>query len=282
MEQITKLDTIYYNGKPDGIRSIRKLTSTITTYVVPRALLFEAKRITGITNPGIYFLVGDSNGNNVNSIYVGQTNRGIIRMDDHKYRKDFWTKAILFLSDRKTFTLDMISGLEEYAIKVTRQCNKYDVLNDVNPKYLIDEYDMCVIKEIFNEIKFIMATLGYSLEDADSQDEIEKKNKGKYYLHRNGLEAYGIYDSETFVVLSGSTINLNSSKNISKNIEMLRENLKKQNDIIFKNGKWILKKDISFTSPSTAACFVIGNSANGWIEWKNDRNMTLDELLRNK
>ena len=30
-----KLETIYYNGQPDGIRSIRRNLSTMTTYVFP-------------------------------------------------------------------------------------------------------------------------------------------------------------------------------------------------------------------------------------------------------
>ena len=52
-----KLETIYYNGQPDGIRSIRRHLSTITTYVIPRPLLSEAKKISGITRPGIYYLL---------------------------------------------------------------------------------------------------------------------------------------------------------------------------------------------------------------------------------
>lgn len=38
-----KLETIYHNGQPDGIRSIRRNLSTMTTYVIPRPLLSEAK-----------------------------------------------------------------------------------------------------------------------------------------------------------------------------------------------------------------------------------------------
>ena len=36
-----KLETIYHNGQPDGIRSIRRSLSTMTTYVIPRPLLSE-------------------------------------------------------------------------------------------------------------------------------------------------------------------------------------------------------------------------------------------------
>ena len=38
-----KLEIIYHNGQPDGIRSIRRNLSTMTTYVIPRPLLSEAK-----------------------------------------------------------------------------------------------------------------------------------------------------------------------------------------------------------------------------------------------
>ena len=38
-----KLEIIYHNGKPDGIRSIRRHLSTMTTYVIPRPLLSEVK-----------------------------------------------------------------------------------------------------------------------------------------------------------------------------------------------------------------------------------------------
>ena len=58
-----KLETIYHNGQPDGIRSIRRNLSTMTTYVIPRPLLSEAKNISGITRPGIYYLINESDDN---------------------------------------------------------------------------------------------------------------------------------------------------------------------------------------------------------------------------
>ena len=107
-----KLETIYHNGQPDGIRSIRRSLSTMTTYVIPRPLLSEAKNITGINRHGIYYLINESEDNRIAQIYIGQTRNGILRLDDHNRSKDFWNKAIMFLAESKTFTLDMISGLE--------------------------------------------------------------------------------------------------------------------------------------------------------------------------
>ena len=78
-----KLETIYYNGQPDGIRSIRRHLSKITTYVIPRPLLSEAKKISGITRPGIYYLINENDENKIAQIYIGQTRNGVARLDDH-------------------------------------------------------------------------------------------------------------------------------------------------------------------------------------------------------
>ena len=58
-----KLEIIYHNGQPDGIRSIRRHLSTMTTYVIPRPLLSEAKKLTGINRPGIYYLISENDDN---------------------------------------------------------------------------------------------------------------------------------------------------------------------------------------------------------------------------
>lgn len=160
-----KLEIIYHNGQPDGIRSIRRHLSTMTTYVIPRPLLSEAKKLTGINRPGIYYLISETDDNKIAQIYVGQTRNGVSRLDDHNRSKDFWNKAIMFLADNKTFSLDMISGLEAYAIGKAIASKRYKVENTVNPKYEIDEYDLPLIEEVYEEIKFIMATQGYKMEN---------------------------------------------------------------------------------------------------------------------
>lgn len=80
-----KLEIIYHNGQPDGIRSIRRYLSTMTTYVIPRSFLSEAKKITGISRPGIYYLIRETDDNKIAQIYVGQTRNGVERLDDHTH-----------------------------------------------------------------------------------------------------------------------------------------------------------------------------------------------------
>lgn len=270
-----KLEIIYHNGQPDGIRSIRRHLSTMTTYVIPRPLLSEAKKLTGINRPGIYYLISENDDNKIAQIYVGQTRNGVSRLNDHNRSKDFWNKAIMFLADSKTFSLDMTSGLETYAINKASESKRYKVENTVNPKYEVDEYDLPLIEEVYEEIKFIMATQGYKMENSKSA----KNEANTLHTTRNGVHAFGLYDGENFEVLEGSEVDI-SRKCHSDNVEKQRHTAIQNGNIASVNGKYKLTVSVSFTSPSSAAMFVLGGSTNGWVEWKNKDGKTLDELFR--
>lgn len=219
-----KLEIIYRNGKPDGIRSICKNLSTMTTYVIPRSLLTEAKSISGINRPGNCYLINESDDNKIAQICVGQTRNGVGRLDNHSRQKDFWNKAIMFLTESKTFTLDMISGLEKFAIIKAQESKRFKVENTVVPKYEIDEYDLFSVEEIYEEIRFIMATLGYKMNDAK-----QGRNQADI-LHttRNGIAAFGVYDREKFEVLEGAEIDMSRKCNFDA--------MEKQRQVALANG----------------------------------------------
>lgn len=270
-----KLEIIYYNGQPDGVRSVRRHLSTITTYVIPRPLLSEAKKISGITRPGIYYLINENDENKIAQIYIGQTRNGVTRLDDHNRSKDFWNKAIMFLADNKTFSLDMISGLEEYAIIKAHEAKRYKVENSVKPKYEIDEYDLPSIEEVYDEIQFVMATLGYKMNDAQ-----QTRNEAEiFHTTRNGITAYGIYSGDKFQVLEDSEINIAKPVSLPK-YNRQREELLQKGDITVNGKKYILNVILEFNTPSGASDFVLGGSTNGWMEWKNKNGKTLDEIYR--
>lgn len=269
-----KLETIYHNGQPDGIRSIRRNLSTMTVYVIPRPLLAEAKTISGINRPGIYYLINENDDNKIAQIYVGQTHNGILRLDDHNRSKDFWNKAIMFLADNKTFSLDMISGLEKFAIIKVQESKRYKVENTVVPKYEIDEYDMASVEEIYDEIQFIMGTQGYKMDNVKSST-----SSDIFHTTRNGISALGIYDGEKFQVLEGSQININKPVHLAR-YNKQRAELLASGEISQVDGKYFLNITIEFNTPSGASDFVLGGSTNGWVEWKNSEGKTLNEIFR--
>ena len=63
---------------------------------------------------------------------------------------------------------------------------------------------------------------------------------------------------------------------------------KKRNAIIAamskptKDGFWDLQQDYVLKSPSTAASYCAGRSANGWAHWINDEGQSLDDIYRSE
>ena len=45
-----------------------------------------------------------------------------------------------------------------------------------------------------------------------------------------------------------------------------------------KSNGFVMKRDALCDSPSAAASFVLGRSANGWLEWKDESTRTLKEV----
>lgn len=267
------LKTFYYDGKPDGIRWIKRELSPITAYIIPRALYLKAKKVKGIERPGVYFLLAENEDGVVTKMYIGQTELGISRLDDHNKKKDWWNKAILFLADKDTFNKSIIADIENYAIKMANDSQKYVLDNNVILQSEIDEFQMTTVKEAYSEILFVMGTQGYSLEDN------EKSGIDTYHTTRNGITAYAVYGSEVFLLLAGSEIDMTKPATL-ESYNVKRKALQDQGYIVIENGKSILKKDLEFRKPSGASDFVLGGSTNGWVEWKNQNGETLDKVIR--
>ena len=112
------------------------------------------------------------------------------------------------------------------------------------------------MEEFIDYAKVIMGTLGHKLFEPISKRDEKKKDGAivisdddvRLHLERTiknvgKVEASGIQTAEGFVVLKG-----------------------------------ILQEDMLFTSPSYAAMFVIGKSANGLTSWRTEDGQTLKSL----
>ena len=82
------------------------------------------------------------------------------------------------------------------------------------------------------------------------------------------MEADGIQTSEGFVVSRGSHISPIDDDTVPA---VIKERRKKAP--VDKQG--VLQEDMLFSSPSYAAMFVIGKSANGLTSWKTEDGKTL-------
>ena len=267
----------YMDGRPDGVRVCKMRGAPIEAVVIPRPLMGAARKLgEEVRRHCVYFLVGREHDNDTMlKLYVGQSKNGIERLDDHKAKKSFWEVAVMFFGDAFHFDLEIISALEKAAIVGAEASKRYDTTeNKIDPNYKPDVYLKDDVDRYYEIIRFFMGAFGYSL------DPVDNIGPGQWHTKRNGIVAYGNRTPNGFEVLPGSQIDMASEK-IQQSYLKLRQALLKSKDIeTCSDGKYILRKVVTFNTPSGASDFVIGNATNGWLEWINDKGEPLDILRK--
>lgn len=267
--------TFFKDNNPNGVRVCKKAGSVIDAYIIPRRMIKDAKELGDeVYRHGIYFLMDDGNGIAMPKMYAGKTENGIERLCSHKYTKDFWDLAVMFLADDVDFHLDVISALEKFAIDGVVKSNQYESENKIDPKVTVSKYQRQIVERYFADIKFVMSWIGYSLDPVASGD------KGDWHTTRNGVVAYGRYSSSNFDVLPGSQVNMSKAVNCDAYNKLRKQLI--DAGLLIQTGKGVftLKKVVPFKTPSGASDFVLGGSTNGWGEWKNDQGKPLDVLRK--
>lgn len=253
-------------------------------YKIPRTELDKCKDRDDLKQSGVYFLFGMSDQTEKGIVYIGQAGarkngEGILnRLQEHKRNpeKDYWTEAIVFTTSNNSFGPTEISYLENRFCKLAIESNRYEVKNGNDPTQgNITEEKESEMEEFVDYAKVIMGTLGHKLfvpliNKSNFQNStsiaMDMMETIPLYLARTikrigKVEASGIQTSDGFVVCRGSRISSQDDNTIPAVIKERRRNAP-----IDEQG--ILQEDILFSSPSYAAMYVIGKSANGLTSWR--------------
>lgn len=104
---------------------------------------------------------------------------------------------------------------------------------------------------------------------------MEKEKMTLYMISKKAdYKATGIYENGKIKVLKGSKIRKSNIN--TKRVGFVNE-IRNNKDYV--GTDLIVKKDIVFSSPSTAAQFVADTSRNGLLYWRNEKNEKLRDLL---
>ena len=236
---------------------------------------------------GVYFLFCKED-DGTDSVYIGEAEnvkeRLLQHLRDYQAEKEkyYWTTAVIFIG--RDLNKALIRYLENRFVDIARQCKRYLVLTkNTYRNTVMKESQIAVMEEFIDNVRILISVLGYkvlepvnkpaTIEENDG-NEIEKEEI-KLHLERTvkgigKIEADGIRTSEGFVVLNGSHIAPEDDETISAGIK------EKRNKANIVEG--ILQEDVLFSSPSGAAMFVVGKSANGLTSWKNADGITLKDI----
>ena len=285
------------DGDADGRVKCTLANWTGVVYKIPRTDLDKCKERKDLKQSGVYFLFGIDDHTDRPVVYIGQAGarkngEGLLnRLSEHRRNseKDYWKDAVAITTSNNSFGPTEISYLENYFYNLALKVGRYEVKNgnDPTPGNITEEKES-ELQEFIDYTKLIIGTLGYKVFTplVPTHHDVEQKTDQSdgdalVYLKRTikniGLTvtAAGKQTAEGFVVLKGSIISPDeNSKNISSGIRKRRQTAKIENNI--------LQEDVLFDSPSGAADFVVGNSLNGWTEWKSEDGRTLRELENSK
>lgn len=246
---------------------------SLVTVVMPHNLLDLAMSLPNLPKRGVYYLLEENRGV-IRRVYAGQTVKGFSRFASHKAKKTWWNLAILHLDTDQHIDKELLDMLEALQIDHIRSHGDYEADNTNTPHVKIDPYKEERLHALHETILFRMKVLGWDLETCNKQGKHDNSND-RLRIRRKKVSAFGSYNPQTgnFVVHAGSEIlcgkpPLNNKLVSKKRLELFGASKQAQ----------ILKSDTSFSSPSTAAEFVLGGSQNGWDEWVGEDGRKLKEL----
>lgn len=251
-------------------------SSSSIAYKIPRTMLNKCNDNDDFEKAGIYFLFGTDE-NDYPTVYVGQASErkngkgGMQRISEHLKDKNYWKEVIFITHANNILGSTQLCYLENFFYNQTKQAKRYIVLNKVEPvSGNPSEDDILELEDFIYCSKIMIGILGHKVFEKLSES-YPKKSVLK--IETKSGRGKGYRTSDGFVLLEGSVINGSMVKSCPYNVVILREKYK---DKI--NNKNTTTEDILFSSPSAAACFVTGNSTNGYAAWKDSSNRTLKEI----
>ena len=280
------IELFLVNGTADSLITAELSNWNGKAIKIPRIEVVACNR-EDITQAGVYFLFCKED-DGTDSVYIGEAenvkDRLVQHLRDYQSEKEkyYWNTAVIFVG--RDLNKALIRYLENRFVEIARNCKRYTVLTkNTYRNTVMKESQIAVMEEFVDNVKVLISALGYKVLEAFnkpvlSQENVEKnenKETLKFHLERTiknvgKVIADGNRTSEGFVVLSGSMIASTDDNTIPV---ILKERRAKAN---ITHG--ILQEDMLFSSPSYAAMFVIGKSANGQTSWKTEEGRTLKEV----
>jgi len=264
------------DGVPDGVRVVEKYNWTGQGIMCPRSRFSTARTRDEFNRTGIYVLLGPLSGEDQPTIYIGEGDPVRPRLESHNSNKDFWTSLVAFTSKDQNLNKAHVQYLESRLITLAHEAKRC-VLDNVNSPQLpsLAEADIADMEAFLDEMLLIFPVLGLSAFEKPPQKPVDEH---LLYLRGRGIEATGYEAPQGFVVQSGSQAVKDTVPSIHNYMVTLRNKLLEKDILVDQDDHYILSQDYVFDSPSTAAGVLLGRTANGRIEWKDENGVTLKEL----
>jgi hypothetical protein len=273
------------DGDPDGLRVVERSNWIGKALMFPRALLPRVKGRSELSQTGVYLLLGPREDGEGEMLYVGEGDPIRPRLESHYAKKDYWTRAVCFVAGAGQLNKAHVQLLEAQLIALAAAAKRLPLDNANTPaEPTLSEADRADMQVFLQNMLGMLPVLGvHAFEQAAPVAAVSSAPllhcKGK------GVAASGYEASQGFVVKAGSqavAMAVPSMQQHVRGMYELRQELIGNGVLAPAQGGaaegYRFTQDYVFSSPSTAAAVVLGRSANGRIEWKDEQGRTLKAL----
>lgn len=270
------------DADPEG-RIVCELSNwTGKAYKIPRGKIKDCGDRVELKSTAVYFLFGKAESSTAKAkAYIGEAENVYARLVQHVAEKEFWNEAVVFISKDENLNKAHIKYLESRLHDMAVQANRYDLFNGNTPtRSSISEADQAEMEEFLAYIRMLINTLGFKVFEPliKSNLEFSQSEDVLYIKAARGANGKGKRIPDGFVVLKGSEIALDTVPSFPKGFNTLRDELL-DSETVQKNGeKLVFLSDYLFSSPSAAAAVIMGRSANGLVEWKDQVGRDLKSI----
>lgn len=280
MKSLGKTIQIYCpSGEPRGVRIAEITTRIVQAVVVPRSQLEQGCGRPELCGVGLYFLFGKAEESETQSVYIGEAEDCAERLKQHNKSRDFWNIAVAIVSRTGSFTKAHAKLLEFIAIERAAAVGRYELENgNSGSEPTVPEWMAADVAEIFETAEVLLGALGFPI--FDEYRRASGRNEIVFHFKKAGVQARGVFTSDEFVVLKGSTARMDESLASHHTVEPRRLKLLQSGVLSKTDFGYQFEKDWAFSTPSAAAAIVNGAAANGWTEWRDEKGRTLDDIYR--
>lgn len=273
------ITTYLIDGNPQGTRYATIDICTCKMYIIPRADIGIVKTRKELSQSALYILLLGDNEQGTPMAYIGECANFAKRIRGHN--KKSWEHVLVFIADNNVINKADVKYLEYLAIAACRQTKEYDLPENRQTPSIEDlgltEPQENINNLFFDAIKTLTVFSGYNI-----FNEINQENHQElFFTKARGADAKGFYNESGFTVQKGSILAKNMTDSFSPTLRAKREMLISKLTITLK-GEIVLNSDYTFPSPSAASHFCLGRFSNGWLDWKDHNNQTLNDIYRKK
>lgn len=270
------------DGEPNGRMTCELSNWTGKAYKIPRIKIKDCYNRLDLKSTGIYLLFG-KNEEGEELAYIGESESILDRLNQHLETIEFWNETIAFVSKDENLNKAHIKYLENRLYEIAKKAKRHKIMNKSIPtQSSISESDRAEMEEYIENIKLLVNTLGHRIFDERREQSPTLKQEVFRINTSSGARAQGEPTTEGFVVLKASKAIVKTGDSINNSFLKLRESLTEKGILKLSGDFYEFEEDYLFSSPSAAATFIKGSSANGLIEWKLPNGKTLKEFEMDK